>query len=99
MSGRRRSLDQAIEHASSTTASLATTWRATVRSSAVAFAAKYAAISSLRLETATAPALREVVADADDRGGLVARDALIDVVGDQRVELALAAHAALDDPR
>src|SRR5205823_1563987 len=99
MSGRRSSLDHAIEHASSMTAVLATTWRATVRSSAVAFAAKYAAMSSWRLRMTTAPALRQVVADAHDRGGLVAFDALIDVVGDQRVQLALAGHAALDDKR
>src|SRR3954462_10885164 len=46
-----------------------------------------------------APALRQVVADAHNRGGLVALDALTDVVGDQRVQLALAAHAALDDER
>src|SRR3954454_8871544 len=46
-----------------------------------------------------APALGEVVADADDRGGLVALDALIDIVSDQRVQLALAAHATLDDER
>src|SRR2546430_686829 len=99
MSGRRSSLDQAIEQASSTTALLATTWRATVRSSAMAFAAKNAAMSSWRLAMTTAPALRQVVADAHDRGRLVALDALVDVVGDQRVELALAGHAALDDER
>src|SRR3954469_23554806 len=54
---------------------------------------------SWRLDTATAPALCEVVADAHDGGGLVALDALVDVVGDQRVQLALAAHASLDDER
>src|SRR5207248_2737438 len=62
-------------------------------------AAKNAAISSWRLAMTTAPALRQVVADTHDRSGLVARDALIDVVGDQRVQLALAGHAALDDER
>src|SRR3954470_5821068 len=56
-------------------------------------------MSSWRLHMTTAPALGEVVADAHDRGGLVALDALIDVVGDQRVQLALAGHAALDDER
>src|SRR3954452_17467486 len=56
-------------------------------------------MSSWRLDTATAPTLCEGVADAHDRGGLVALDALIDVVGDQRVQLALAGHAALDDER
>src|SRR4051812_38755765 len=97
MSGRRSSLDHALEHASSITAAPATTWRATARSSAMALAAKNAAMSSCRLGMATAPALGEVVADAHDRGGLVAFDALVDVVGDQRVELALAGHAALND--
>src|SRR4051794_28936035 len=99
MSGRRSSLVHAMEHASSITAAPATTWRATVRSSAMALAAKKAAMSSCRLGMATAPALGEVVADAHDRGGLVAQDALIDIVGDQRVQLALARHAALDDER
>src|SRR3954451_12735760 len=56
-------------------------------------------MSSWRLAMTSAPALREVVADAHDRGGLVALDALVDVVGDQRVELALAGCAALDDER
>jgi hypothetical protein len=82
MSGRRSSLAQAIEHASSITTAPATTWWETVRSSAAALAAKYAAISSWRLHMTTAPALRQVVADAHDRGGLVALDALVDVIGD-----------------
>src|SRR3954469_5884445 len=56
-------------------------------------------MSSWRLDTATAPALGEVVADAHDGRGFVALDALIDVVGDQRVQLALAGHPALDDER
>src|SRR5256885_15230680 len=93
MSGRRSSLDHAIEHASSTTAALATTWRATVRSRAVALAAKKAAMSSCRLGMTTVPALGEVVADTDDGGRLVALAALIDVVGDPPVELAPAGHA------
>src|SRR4051794_41915803 len=76
MSGRRSSLDHAMEQASSMTAWPATTRRATVRSRAVALAAKYAAMSSWRLGTTTVPALREAVADAHDRGGVAARHAL-----------------------
>src|SRR3954471_15796256 len=56
-------------------------------------------MSPWRLRMTTAPALREGVADAHDARRLVALDALIDVVVDQRVELALAGHAALDDER
>src|SRR4051794_33586401 len=99
MSGRRSSLDHAIEQASSTAAVLATTWRATVRCSAVALAAKNAAMSSWRLDTATAPATDEVIADTHDGGRLVALDGLVDVVVDQCIQLALAAHVALDDER
>src|SRR3954454_9324051 len=65
----------------------------------MALAAKKAAMSSCRLGMTTAPALGEVVADAHDGGRLVALDALPDVVGDERVQLALAGHAALDDER
>src|SRR4051812_39747462 len=102
MSARRTRWHHAIEHASSMTARRAVTWRATVRSSRAALSAKNTASCSSRLRIAPAPAraaLGEVVAQAHDRRGLVALDALIDVVGDQRVQLARAAHAALDHER
>src|SRR5439155_23826227 len=49
------------------------------------------------LACAAAQADGELVADADQRGGLVAQDALAGVVGDERLEFGLRGQLALDE--